>query len=179
MNLSSGLVIRSRTGAPLFEFSSPFGTFDSYEEVPPIVVRQTVLVPFGIVMTSGAHAVRRRAIAVLVDVERVLLAWCQALDIGNHLDGILLLCEAHDAVAVLDAQRGAIVLADSDNKLQLRALAGDSTEEVDFSQTLVQRCYQGGVIPTKSGNVTMAAHVQVLGRAASGLKLGNQFYVKP
>jgi len=44
MNLSSGLVIRSRTGAPLFEFSSPFGTFDSYEEVPPIVVQSLLFI---------------------------------------------------------------------------------------------------------------------------------------
>src|SRR5207237_9352271 len=42
-----------------------------------------------------------------------------------HLDSEteLLHSVLNDAVAVLDAQRGAIVLADADNKLQLRALA--------------------------------------------------------
>jgi hypothetical protein len=41
--------------------------------VPVFVVRQTVLVTFGVIVTSGAHAVRRRAIAILMDVESVLL----------------------------------------------------------------------------------------------------------
>jgi HD-GYP domain-containing protein (c-di-GMP phosphodiesterase class II) len=49
-----------------------------------------------------------------------------------------------DAVAVLDAQRGAIVLADSDNKLQLKAMAGDASGRFHFSQKLAQRCFQGG-----------------------------------
>jgi len=51
----------------------------------------------------------------------------------------------NDAVAVLDSQRGAIVLFDaSDNKLQLRALAGDSSGRFHFSQKLAQRCFSGG-----------------------------------
>jgi len=49
-----------------------------------------------------------------------------------------------DAVAVLDAQRGAIVLADGDNKLQLKAMAGDASGRFHFSQKLAQRCFQGG-----------------------------------
>ena len=50
----------------------------------------------------------------------------------------------NDSVNVLDAQRGAIVLSDGDNNLQLRALAGDSSGRFHFSQRLAQRCFQGG-----------------------------------
>src|SRR5579871_1367005 len=58
-----------------------------------------------------------------------LLAMLRA---GHHLVHLeseteLLHSILNDAVAVLDAQRGAIVLADPDNKLQLKALAGDSS----------------------------------------------------
>src|SRR5258708_37339515 len=57
------------------------------------------------------------------------------------LDSVL-----NDAVAVLDAQRGAIVTADDEdnNKLKLRAWAGDSTGRSHFSHKLAQRCFQGG-----------------------------------
>src|SRR5207247_9639276 len=40
--------------------------------------------------------------------------------------------------------RGTVVLTDNDNKLQLRALAGDSTGRFHFSQKLANRCFQGG-----------------------------------
>jgi len=68
---------------------------------------------------------------------------------GHHLVHLeneteLLHSILNDAVAVLDAQRGAIVLADGDNKLLLRALAGDSSGRFHFSHKLAQRCYQGG-----------------------------------
>jgi len=39
--------------------------------------------------------------------------------------------------------------------------------------------FQGGVIPTQTGTVTLVANVQVIGRSANGIKAGNQFYVKP
>jgi HD-GYP domain-containing protein (c-di-GMP phosphodiesterase class II) len=60
------------------------------------------------------------------------------------LDSIL-----NDAVSVLDAQRGAIVLAENDPpnaplKLQLRALAGDAHERFHYSQKLATRCFQAG-----------------------------------
>ncbi|MFL5341622.1 MAG: HD domain-containing phosphohydrolase [Gemmataceae bacterium] len=69
---------------------------------------------------------------------------------GHHLVHLeseteLLHSILNDAVAVLDAQRGAIVLADpADNKLQLRALAGDSSGRFHFSHKLAQRCFTGG-----------------------------------
>src|SRR5207237_7204769 len=68
---------------------------------------------------------------------------------GHHLVHLeseteLLHSVLNDAVAVLDAQRGAIVLADADNKLQLRALAGDSSGRFHFSHKLPQRCFPGG-----------------------------------
>lgn len=52
----------------------------------------------------------------------------------------------NDAVSVLDAQRGAIVLADGvDSQLRLRALAsgkGESQGRFAYSKKLAQRCYQ-------------------------------------
>lgn len=68
---------------------------------------------------------------------------------GHHLvhlesEADLLHSILNDAVAVLDAQRGAIVLADHEHKLQLKALAGDATGRCHFSQKLAQRCFQGG-----------------------------------
>ena len=50
----------------------------------------------------------------------------------------------NDAVAVLDARRGAIVQADADNKLQPRALAGDAAGQLPFSPELTERCFQSG-----------------------------------
>lgn len=68
---------------------------------------------------------------------------------GHHLvhlenEAELLHSILNDAVAVLDAQRGAIVLAENDNKLHLKALAGDASGRFHFSQKLAQRCFQSG-----------------------------------
>ena len=73
---------------------------------------------------------------------------------GHHLvhlesEDELLHSILNDAVAVLDAQRGAIVLADGPaEKLQLRALAtnarGEAPGRFHFSQNLAQRCYSRG-----------------------------------
>jgi len=72
---------------------------------------------------------------------------------GHHLvhlesEDELLHSILQDAVAVLDAQRGAIVLGEgTDNKLQLRALATGRREtpgRFNFSQNLAQRCFQKG-----------------------------------
>jgi putative nucleotidyltransferase with HDIG domain len=68
---------------------------------------------------------------------------------GHHLGHIedekdLLDCILNDAVAVLDAQRGAIVLADQDAKLQLKALAtgrGEPPGRFHFSQHIAQRAF--------------------------------------
>lgn len=62
------------------------------------------------------------------------------------LDAVL-----NDAVSVLEAQRGAIVLAEGDGpepKLRLRALAVGQSEapgRFHFSKKLTQRCFAGGV----------------------------------
>src|SRR5262249_1730453 len=71
------------------------------------------------------------------------------LPAGHHLvhlesENELLHSVLNDAVAVLDAQRGAIVLCDNDGKLQLKALAGDSSGRFHFSHKLAQRCFHGG-----------------------------------
>lgn len=72
---------------------------------------------------------------------------------GHHLVHVeseeeLLTLILNDAVQVLDAQRGAIVLADADGKLKLRALAtgkGDAAQgRFYFSQKLANRCFSRG-----------------------------------
>lgn len=63
----------------------------------------------------------------------------------------LLKAVLNDAVSVLEAQRGAIVLAEGDDpepKLRLRALAvghGEAPGRFHFSKKLTHRCYAGGV----------------------------------
>jgi putative nucleotidyltransferase with HDIG domain len=74
---------------------------------------------------------------------------------GHHLvhlqsEDQLLDSVLHDAVSVLDAQRGAIVLAEGDGaepKLRLRALAvgtGESKGRFHFSKRLTLRCFAKG-----------------------------------
>ncbi|QVL34985.1 HD domain-containing protein [Telmatocola sphagniphila] len=72
---------------------------------------------------------------------------------GQHLVSIekeddLLRQILDDAVSVLEAQRGAIVLADSNNVLQLRAVSNGTRNEVNsrffFSKKLSHRCYDRG-----------------------------------
>ncbi len=81
---------------------------------------------------------------------------------GHHLVHVdkeeeLLRLVLHDAVAVLDAQRGAIVLATGpDDRLQIKAVASgreqpsavaagrDSLGRVPFSQSLAKRCMESG-----------------------------------
>src|SRR5262245_54778246 len=69
---------------------------------------------------------------------------------GHHLVSIeseeeLLSCILNDAVRVLDAQRGAIVLAEGpDNELKLKALAtgrGENSSRFNFSKALAKRCF--------------------------------------
>ncbi|OWK38091.1 response regulator [Fimbriiglobus ruber] len=81
-----------------------------------------------------------------------LLALLRAGHHLNHLESEDQLLESilNDAVSVLDAQRGAIVLADGDGpdvKLRLRALAVGSSESkgrFHFSKRLTARCYAKG-----------------------------------
>jgi HD-GYP domain-containing protein (c-di-GMP phosphodiesterase class II) len=78
-----------------------------------------------------------------------LLAMLRA---GHHLVHLeseeeLLHSILNDAVGVLDAQRGAIVLADDKGSLQMRALATGRAEapgRFHFSQNLAQRCFTQG-----------------------------------
>jgi len=75
------------------------------------------------------------------------------LQAGHHLTEMTSLDELlhtmlYEVVTVLDAQRGAIVLADeATGKLRLRAVvtSGDRTDSAkNFSETLAERCYLGG-----------------------------------
>jgi putative nucleotidyltransferase with HDIG domain len=72
---------------------------------------------------------------------------------GHHLVSIeseeeLLHSILNDAVHVLDAQRGAIVLAEGpDNDLKLKALAtgrGENSSRFNFSKALAKRCFNQG-----------------------------------
>jgi putative nucleotidyltransferase with HDIG domain len=64
-----------------------------------------------------------------------------------HNEDDLLHSILNDAVGVLDAQRGAIVLADAEGKLRLRALATGRAEpqgRTHFSQSIAQRSFSRG-----------------------------------
>jgi HD-GYP domain-containing protein (c-di-GMP phosphodiesterase class II) len=79
-------------------------------------------------------------------------------DEKDLLDSIL-----HDAVGVLDAQRGAIVLADADGTLRLRALAtgrGDPQGRTHFSQSFAQRSFTLGesILCSSVGSDPSLAH---------------------
>ena len=84
-------------------------------------VWQTVLMAFGIIVASGTHSIRRRTIAVLVDMKGVLLARRETLDIGNDLHRITLLGKTHNTMAVL-ARRG---MQDSDGLEDSRTVGGN------------------------------------------------------
>lgn len=49
-----------------------------------------------------------------------------------------------DAASVLNAQRGAVVLIDDENGLQLRALTENAPGHLQFSRALAQRCIESG-----------------------------------
>jgi hypothetical protein len=64
-------------------------------------VGQTVLVAFGVIMPASAHCVGRCAISVLMNVESVLLVWCQSFKVGYHFHGVAVLGKVNDAMTVL------------------------------------------------------------------------------
>lgn len=78
-----------------------------------------------------------------------LLALIRASHHLVHLESLdeLLHTILHDAVSALDAQRGAIVLAEPNGELKLRALAtgrGDPASRTTYSQSLANRCFTRG-----------------------------------
>ena len=74
------------------------------------------------------------------------------------LDAVL-----NDAVSVLEAQRGAIVLAESDApepKMRLRALAvgqGEPPGRFHYSKKLTQRCFASGVLSAVTVSTSTSA----------------------
>ena len=68
-------------------------------------VRQTMLVAFRVIVASRAHAVRGRAISILMDVEGVLLAGRESFNVGDHFHRFSILSETHYALAVLPSCR--------------------------------------------------------------------------
>ena len=66
--------------------------------VTHLLLRQAVLMSFRIVMPACAHAVGRRAIAELMNVEGVFLARIQAFDVGDDFHRVAFLRETHGAV---------------------------------------------------------------------------------
>ena len=64
-------------------------------------VGQTVLVTFGVIMPASAHAIGGCAISVLMNVESVLLVWCQSFKVGYHFHGVTVLGKVNDAMTVL------------------------------------------------------------------------------
>src|SRR5687767_8502163 len=59
---------------------------------------------FRIIMATGAHPVRRRAIAIFVDVERMFLSRIQSLDMRDDLHLGSFLSEHHLAFALVRAR---------------------------------------------------------------------------
>ena len=64
-------------------------------------VGKTVLVTFGVIMSASAHAIAGCAISVLMNVESVLLVWCQSFKVGYHFHGVAVLGKVNDASTVL------------------------------------------------------------------------------
>ena len=64
-----------------------------------------MLVAFRVIVASGAHAVRGRAIAILMDVEGVLLAGRESLHVGDYFHRVAILGEAHHTMALLTGCR--------------------------------------------------------------------------
>jgi len=68
-------------------------------------IRQTMLVAFRVIMAPCAHAVRGRAIAILMDVESMLWAGRESLDVGDYFHRVAILGEAHHTTALLTGCR--------------------------------------------------------------------------
>ena len=64
-------------------------------------VGKTVLVTFGVIMPASAHSVGRGAISVLMNVESMLLVWCQSFKVCCHFKGVAVLGKVNDAMTVL------------------------------------------------------------------------------
>ena len=70
-------------------------------KVVPGLIGQAVLVAFRVVMTASAHSIGRCAIPILMNVESVLLVWCQSFKVGHHFQGVAVLGKVNDAMTVL------------------------------------------------------------------------------
>src|SRR5438132_842999 len=73
--------------------------------VTHLLLRETMLVAFGVVMPACAHAVGRGAITELMNVEGVLLARVQAFDVGDDFHRVAFLRETHGAVTFVAGSR--------------------------------------------------------------------------
>ena len=73
--------------------------------VTHLLLRETMLVAFGVVMPACAHAVRRCAIAELMNVEGVFLARVQAFDVGDDFHRVAFLRETNGAVTFVSGRR--------------------------------------------------------------------------
>src|SRR6266516_2121818 len=60
-----------------------------------------MLMAFGVVMAAGAHGIGRRAITIWMDVEGVLLAGIEALEVGHDFHRGSLLGETHGPLALV------------------------------------------------------------------------------
>ena len=64
-------------------------------------IGQTVPVAFRVIVAASAHAIGGCAISVLMNVESVLLVWCQSFKVGYHFHGVTVLGKVNDAMTVL------------------------------------------------------------------------------
>jgi len=64
-------------------------------------IGQTVQVTFGVIMPASAHAIGGCAISVLMNVESVLLVWCQSFKVGYNFHGVAVLGKVNHTMTVL------------------------------------------------------------------------------
>lgn len=79
---------------------------------------------FRIVMSPGACGVRSGAVAILVNMKRMLLSWSKALQISYHFNRLTLLGKSNHAMALLPRGR----MYHGDCLLNGRALGGEHSK---------------------------------------------------
>src|SRR5262245_42640378 len=73
--------------------------------VPAIRIGQAMRFSFRVVMTAGTHRIGGAAIAILMDVERVLLTRSQSFQLGHDFYGVAVLYEASFTFAFASGRR--------------------------------------------------------------------------
>jgi len=73
--------------------------------VPVLGGGQPVLMAFRVIVAASAHAIRSRAVPVLMNMEGMFLARIQPFEIRDHFDRLAILREANHPMALLASSR--------------------------------------------------------------------------